>query len=275
MKINLISEWGNVVSNVRNNIVFEHRNQAYGAYFIRREYPRTIFFSLFVTVSVIALGVASLKLYSYLSDKIIEVIVPPVDDPLVTTIYDITPDVLPPTKIDPPKTPPPPKGSMFVAPVVSDDKDTITETQPFNPDLKPGKPNGVDTIDDGDIIIDDPGTGTAVMIVEKDPPPFTHVEEMPEFIGGERAMLMFINDKVKYPKIELENNVTGTVYASFVVDKTGNITNVKIERGVKGGPNFNKEVERVINLMPKWKPGKQNGVAVPVQFYLPVKFETR
>ena len=275
MKINLISEWGNVVSNVHNNIVFEHRNQSYGAYFIRREYPRTMFFSLFVTIGLIASGVAALKISQYLAKQVVEVVIPDTDViPDLVIPIDVKPLDVPPTTICPP-TAPPPKGSEFVAPVVSDEKDTISETLPFNADLKPGKPDGVDTIDDGDIIIDDPGKGTAVMIVEKDPPPFTHVEEMPEFIGGERAMLMFINDKVKYPKIELENNVTGTVYASFVVDKTGNITNVKIERGVKGGPNFNKEVERVINLMPKWKPGKQNGVAVPVQFYLPVKFETR
>jgi protein TonB len=275
MKINLISEWGNVVSNVRNNIVFEHRNQAYGAYFIRREYPRTMFLSLFVTIGLIASGVVALKVAQYLAKEIVEVIPSHTGQVIVDPII-IDPPIVEPVKVDPTPPTPPQKGGDFLSTVIIDD-DVIIENKQVtqDEDFKLGTDDGVVTNDDDIIIPETPkGDGDAV-VIEKDPAPFTHVEEMPEFIGGEAEMLRFINTKLKYPKIELENNITGTVYASFVVDKSGNITNVKIERGVKGGPNFNKEVERVINLMPKWKPGKQNGVAVPVQFYLPVKFETR
>jgi periplasmic protein TonB len=272
MKINLISEWGNVVSNVRNNIVFEHRNQAYGAYFIRREYPRTMFFSLFVTVSVIALGVASLKLYSYLSEKIIEVVVPTVDGPVLTTIVCDFPVELPPTKMDQPKSTPPPKGSEFVAPVASDDKDTITETQPFNPELKPGKPDGVDT----DTLIEIPdtkgkgiGTIVAVDTAEKI---IDFPDVNPEFPGGLNKMYDFISDKLKYPKMEKDNDITGTVYIGFVVDKSGKIKDVTIERGVKHGPNLAIEAQRVINMMPEWKPGMIKGQPVSVRYHIPIKF---
>lgn len=275
MKINLISEWGNVVSNVRNNIVFEHRNQAYGAYFIRREYPRTMFFSLFVTVSVIALGVAGLKLSSYLSKKIVEVVIPDTDIiPTIVVPVEIKPLDLPKTIICPPIAPPP-KGFMFIAPVVSDDKDTISDTQPFNPELKPGKPDGVDT----DTIIDIPdtkgkGTGTVVAVdtVEK---VLDFVDVSPEFPGGEGKMYEFISNKTKYPAQEKENGVSGTVYVSFTVDKAGKIKDVVIERGVTHGPNLAKEAQRVISLMPEWKPGIYRGQTVSVRYRMPISFVLR
>ncbi|MGE0636698.1 MAG: energy transducer TonB [Bacteroidia bacterium] len=275
MKINLISEWGNVVSNVRNNIVFEHRNQAYGAYFIRREYPRTMFFSLFVTIGLIASGVVALKVSQYLAKEVIEVVVPTVDGPVVTTVYDITPDVPPPTKIDPPKSTPPPKGSMFVAPVVSDDKDTISDTQPFNPELKPGKPDGVDT-DTTEFIPDLPkGTGTVVAVDTLSNKVLDFVDVNPEFPGGIEKMYEFITAKLKYPQQEKENGVSGMVYLSFTVDKSGKIKDVVVERGVKYGPNLEKEAQRVIGLMPEWKPGIYKGQTVSVRYRMPINFVLR
>jgi protein TonB len=275
MKINLISEWGNVVSNVRNNIVFEHRNQAYGAYFIRREYPRTIFFSLFVTIGLIASGVVALKVSQYLAKEVVEVVIPDTDViPTIVVPVEIKPLDLPKTTICPPIAPPP-KGSEFVAPVVSDDKDTIAETKPFNPELKPGKPDGVDTTDI-DILPEKKGNGGDVVMVDTlSNKVLDFVDVNPEFPGGIEKMYEFITAKLKYPQQEKENGVSGMVYLSFTVDKSGKIKDVVVERGVKYGPNLEKEAQRVISLMPEWKPGIYKGQTVSVRYRMPINFVLR
>lgn len=276
MKINLISEWGNVVSNVRNNIVFEHRNQAYGAYFIRREYPRTIFFSLFVTVSVIVLGVAGLKLSSYLSAKIVEVIIPSTNTPIeIITPVDLKPLETPPVKVEPMKTPPPPKGTEFTAPVVSDDKEKIEEKPFAQEEIKPGRVDGVDN-DSAVFIPETPkGTGKVVAIDTLSDKVLDFVDVSPEFPGGEGKMYEFISNKTKYPAQEKENGISGTVYVSFTVDKAGKIKDVVIERGVTHGPNLAKEAQRVISLMPEWKPGIYRGQTVAVRYRMPINFVLR
>ncbi len=275
MKINLISEWGNVVSNVRNNIVFEHRNQAYGAYFIRREYPRTMFFSLFVTVSVIALGVAGLKLSSYLSAKIVEVIVPVTNTPIeIITPVELKPLETPLVKMEPMKTPPPPKGTEFTAPVVSDDKEKIEEKPFSQEEIKPGKVDGVDN-DSAIVIPETPTKGKGVVAVDTVEKVLDFVDVNPSFPGGEAKMYEFISQKTKYPSQEKENGISGTVYVSFTVDKAGKIKDVVIERGVTHGPNLAKEAQRVIGLMPEWKPGIYKGQTVSVRYRMPINFVLR
>jgi periplasmic protein TonB len=99
---------------------------------------------------------------------------------------------------------------------------------------------------------------------------FTIVEQSPEFPGGEEARIKFLVEHIKYPEQAKEEGIEGTVYASFVVEKDGSISNVIILRGV--GSLLDKEVIRIIHLMPKWKPGQQRGKAVRVQYNMPVKF---
>ncbi len=99
---------------------------------------------------------------------------------------------------------------------------------------------------------------------------FVVVEEMPSFPGGEAAMQAFIKKNLKFPQIALENGIQGRVICSFVVDGKGHITGAEVIRSVD--PNLDKEALRVINLMPDWKPGKQQGKAVRVRYTLPVVF---
>lgn len=96
------------------------------------------------------------------------------------------------------------------------------------------------------------------------------IETSPTFIGGEKARVKFLKNNVKYPEKAKKNGIQGTVYVSFVVEKDGNISNVKILRGIGGG--CDEEVIRVMKLMPKWNPGKHKGKAVRVQFTMTVKF---
>ena len=99
---------------------------------------------------------------------------------------------------------------------------------------------------------------------------FMVVENMPEFPGGDLGLMKYIKKNVNYPKIAKEYNITGKVYISFIVDKTGSVTNVKVVRGVD--KNLDAEAVRVIKSLPKYKPGKQRGKAVRVMLTVPVNF---
>ncbi|NQT76295.1 MAG: energy transducer TonB, partial [Bacteroidetes bacterium] len=99
---------------------------------------------------------------------------------------------------------------------------------------------------------------------------FTVVEVMPEYPGGVNEMMKFLANNIKYPTNAKENNISGKVFVTFVIEKNGLITNVNILRGIGGG--CDEEAIRVIKLMPKWKPGTQRGQAVRVQYNVPIKF---
>jgi len=101
---------------------------------------------------------------------------------------------------------------------------------------------------------------------------FMHVEQMPEFIGGETALIHFIEANLMYPEQERKEMIQGKVFCSFIVDAFGKVTSPKILRGITNHPNFDAEVMALLNKMPSWNPGKQNGKAVPVQFSLPINF---
>ena len=104
----------------------------------------------------------------------------------------------------------------------------------------------------------------------KEEVPFTYVEQMPSFPDGTEAMYKYIYEKIKYPAIARENGISGQVIVQFVVSKEGDIQKAKVVRGLGGG--LSEEALRVVNGMPRWKPGKHNGRAVPVTFTLPIKF---
>ncbi|HCY39875.1 MAG TPA: hypothetical protein DHV48_00700 [Prolixibacteraceae bacterium] len=99
---------------------------------------------------------------------------------------------------------------------------------------------------------------------------FTSVEEMPQFPGGFEALKSYVASTMNYPVIALENGIHGQVFVKFVVDKTGKVTAAKISRGVD--PSLDKEALRIVNSLPKWTPGKQNGQSVDVAYEMPVNF---
>lgn len=99
---------------------------------------------------------------------------------------------------------------------------------------------------------------------------FFIVEEMPEFPGGEMALRQYIASAIKYPEIAQEKGIQGKVYVTFVVGKDGSVVNCSIARGVD--PSLDKEALRVVNALPKWKPGKQRGKEVNVSYTVPINF---
>lgn len=99
---------------------------------------------------------------------------------------------------------------------------------------------------------------------------FTVTEVMPEFPGGQEAMNEFLDKNLKYPQMAKEQGIQGKVWIGFVVDKFGNIKDVEILRGIGGG--CDEEAKRVVQLMPRWEPGKQSGKQVSVKFRFPINF---
>lgn len=99
---------------------------------------------------------------------------------------------------------------------------------------------------------------------------FTVVETMPQFPGGQEAMLKFLVENISYPEEAKLKKIQGKVFVSFIVEKDGKVGNVKLLRGIGGG--CDEEALRVVGLMPDWKPGEQRGQAVRVAFNMPIRF---
>jgi len=99
---------------------------------------------------------------------------------------------------------------------------------------------------------------------------FMVVEDSPSFPGGDEARIRFLQENIKYPQMARESSIQGTVYVTFVVERDGSVTDVRVLRGIGGG--CDEEAIRVIKAMPRWVPGKQRGKPVRVQFNMPIKF---
>jgi TonB family protein len=93
--------------------------------------------------------------------------------------------------------------------------------------------------------------------------PYNYVEQMPSFPGGEEGLHRFLTKNIDYPVTVSNNNISGTVYVSYVIDENGYVTDVKVTEGI--GSGYDEEAVRVVYMMPKWKPGKQNGKTVRVK----------
>ncbi len=107
----------------------------------------------------------------------------------------------------------------------------------------------------------------------KEDDPFRIVGEMPQFLGGEEALFKYLAENIKYPPMAIDAGVKGKVYVTFVVEKNGSISDVKILHGIGGG--CDQEAIRVVMDMPLWSPGKQRGKPVRVQYNLPINFILR
>ena len=107
-------------------------------------------------------------------------------------------------------------------------------------------------------------------VKEEETKVFDVVEQMPSFPGGPSALMQYLSSNIKYPVVAEENGVQGRVVCTFVVERDGSITDVRVVKSVD--PSLDKEAVRVVKGMPKWIPGKQNGSAVRVKYTVPVTF---
>ena len=177
-----------------------------------------------------------------------------------TADVEIDADIIQTSEDTPP--PPPPEEPEVVATelnVVENDAEDIHEVGIINAEAK------------ADEALEFTRVEVKEEVEEAEEEVFLVVEEDPEFPGGLDALSKFIADNIKYPQLAKENNITGKVFVSFVVEKDGRVGQVKILRDIGGG--CGNEAVRVVKMMPRWKPGKQRGKAVRTQFNLPVNFD--
>ena len=99
------------------------------------------------------------------------------------------------------------------------------------------------------------------------------VEQMPCFPGGQGKLVEFIEENMQYPKKCAEKGIYGRVIVAFVVERDGQLSNIRVVKSVH--PALDKEALRIVNLMPRWIPGKQNGVAVRVKYLIPIRFSVK
>lgn len=268
-KINIFSEeWCDVV--------FEGRPKDYGAYMLRKLSSKRHRTAI-VTMLIFFLGVFTIP-------SLVKSIIPEnrnvnVD---VTNLANIDLEKNKPKDIVEPKIEPEPPQKIkstikFTPPVIKDDIDVkdeeIMKTQDEVTDSKlavsvsdvKGNSEDADAADLADL-----QQQQNKVVEEEVTEPYRYVEQNPEYPGGEEARTRFLQKNIKYPHMAKESGIQGVVYVTFVVSKTGQISNVKVIRGIGGG--CDEEAVRVIQLMPNWIPGRQNGKPVPVWFNFPLKF---
>ena len=102
---------------------------------------------------------------------------------------------------------------------------------------------------------------------------YTVVEEMPQFPGGDSAMVDYLTHNLHYPPAEKEKGIQGKVFVGFVIEKDGAVNQVEIKRGI--GEECDAEAVRVLSAMPKWTPGMQSGKVVRVKYTVPINFNLK
>jgi len=113
---------------------------------------------------------------------------------------------------------------------------------------------------------------TPVKTVATEEPVVNQAEKMPEFKGGQAALIQYVQTNLKYPEKEKEAKVQGRVMLSFIVENDGSLSKITVVRGIPGGERCDNEAVRLFKTMPKWTPGMDKGKEVKVQMYFPISF---
>lgn len=249
-----------------DEILFEKRNKEYGAYVLRRKYPRTLLISLCIGVIIISTAIIT----PYLNAVRVQVAGTAVEERVVEVVMETLEQ---PTEVVAPPPPPPAAPteavaqSKYVPPVVVDSVTPEDEAQFMTADE-------IQTV-----VVDEAVEDITIVEVvaeeiveeEAEPEPFIVVEEPPFYPGGDKAVLEFVLNNLVYPETARENNIQGRVYLRFCVTATGDIGQVEILRGVDA--DIDAECIRVIKTIKGFRPGKQGGVPVPVWYQLPINFK--
>lgn len=269
-----------LISNEWTDLVFEGRNQAYGAYKLRKGTAKRNVWALIIVGLAAALLYLGLQLQKMAeANKKVENTQAVELAKLNTEKKEAKVEKKEIIKQEPEKVVEQVKSSVkFTAPVIKKDSEVKEEDEiKLDEVQKSDKAVGAFTVEGNDEV------GGAVLKAKEDiaapePPKhvveetkiFTVVEQMPMYPGGDVALMGYLRDNIHYPTVAAENGVQGRVVVGFVVERDGSITDVKILRGVD--PSLDREAMRVVKNMPKWTPGKQNGSAVRVKYQVPVSF---
>lgn len=269
-----------LISNDWTEIVFSGRNQAYGAYQLRKGTGRRNIWSMVFVAAVAALAYVGLSAYNSYQEAQKAKFEAEMEASLLEQKKEAKVEKKTETpKIEQVKQVEKVKSSIaFTPPVIKKDSEVKPEEEMKTQDqLNESKTAvGAFTVEGND----EEG-GTILKAVEEiaapEPPKheeenkvFDVVEQMPAFPGGQAALMQYLSSHVKYPAVAEENGISGRVTIQFVVERDGSVTDVRTMKSVD--PSLDREAERVVKSMPKWIPGKQNGSPVRVKYFVPVVF---
>ena len=272
-KIDLISgEW--------TELVFAGRNQAYGAYKLRQGTGKRNVISIIAVVCLIIACQVGLTIKKAADAEAAKraamnqaVELSKLEQPKKAEVKQKQ------VKVEPEKVVEQVKSSIkFTAPVIKKDSEVKPEDELKTQDQIMETKTAIGSFDvKGNDDVNGEVLKAKEVIAQPEPPKheeeskvFDVVEQMPSFPGGQGALLEYLASHVKYPVVAQENGVQGRVVVSFVVERDGSITDVRVVRSVD--PSLDREAARVVSSMPRWTPGKQNGSAVRVKYNVPVSF---
>lgn len=269
-----------LISNDWTDLVFDGRNQAYGAYRLRRSTTKRNIIAIISVFVLVIVCFLFLTIKNVIDEQRARV--------AVTQVTELSALKQPKKKAEikqkkieikqPEKVVERVKSSIkFTAPVIKKDNEVKPEEELKSQDELMNTKVAIGTFD----VKGNDETGGEVIkakevIVQQEPPKveenkiFDVVEQMPAFPGGPAALMKFLSENIHYPTVAAENGVQGRVVVGFVVEKDGSITDVNILKGQD--PSLDREALRVVKSMPNWIPGKQNGSSVRVKYQVPVMF---
>lgn len=262
------------------DLVFEGRNKAYGAYRLRKSTTKRNILAMVAVVILLVVAFIILTVKNFVDEKRAKV--------AMTQVAELTNYDQPKKKaevkqkkveVEPERVVERVKSSIkFTAPVIKKDDEVKPDEELKTQDELMSTKTAIGTFD---VKGNDDANGEVLkakeVIAEPEPPKheeenkvFDIVEQQPLFPGGPAALMKYLSDNTKYPVVAQENGVQGRVTVQFVVEKDGSISDVHVLRGVD--PSLDKEAVRVVKSMPRWTPGKQNGITVRVNYRVPVLF---
>jgi protein TonB len=253
------------------DLVFAKKNKQYGAYVLREESGRRHLNSLLI---VAIAGTALIFL-----PRLIKSVIPAPEVRTEVTevnMADLVTEVPEEDQIKQLENVPPPpllkETVQFTSVVIKHDEEVTNELisqQELTETKADISVKTVEGVEEGGIDIADLREHSVVTQEEKQEI-FSHVEIMPDFVGGERELMLWLKANMRYPVIAQEQGIQGRVIVRFVVGPDGTVSGAQVQRSLD--PSCDKEALRVIGIMPKWTPGRQNGQPVSVYYTLPVVF---
>lgn len=262
------------------DLVFEGRNKAYGAYRLRKSTTKRNILAMVAVVILLIVAFIILTVKNFVDEQRAKV--------AMTQVTELTNYDQPKKKaevkqkkveVEPERVVERVKSSIkFTAPVIKKDEEVKPDEELKTQDELMSTKTAIGTFD---VKGNDDANGEILkakdVIAEPEPPKheeenkvFDIVEQQPLFPGGPTALMKYLSENTKYPVVAQENGVQGRVTVQFVVEKDGSISDVHVLRGVD--PSLDKEAVRVVKSMPRWTPGKQNGITVRVNYRVPVLF---
>lgn len=262
------------------DMIFEGKNKKYGAYYLRQTSSKRhiVAFIIVIIFTGVVMAVPSLLEAVKKTNENLG----GVDEAFELTNITNVEEQVPEENIIRQETAPPPpplKATIqFTPPIITEDDKVADDDEMKSQDELNENKNvqvSIATVDgsmDKDAVdIADLKDHKVIVQDTSEEKPFVSVEQMPQFPGGQSELMKFISNNLKYPTIAAENGIEGRVIVRFVVGKDGSVSDIQIQRGLDA--SCDKEAKRVVEAMPKWIPGMQNGRAVPVYFTLPILFK--